>query len=114
MFKLLYKVVVTPTITPRPGWAPDIELKWRDPLQLVRLALNIAILAVIVVSVFMIVWSGFKLAISSGKQDKIDEAKKAILYSFLGIGVAIAAYVAVAIIFKFLTGVDLAHAFNFF
>ncbi len=95
------------------NWGPSFTLKMSDPVVIIRFSLNVAILAVVVVSVFMLIWNGFKFAISGGKQDKVDEAKKGILYALIGIAVAVAAYVVVAVLFKFLTGVPLDQAFKF-
>ncbi len=94
-------------------WGPSFTLKMRDPVSVIRFALNLAIVSVIIVAVFMLIFSGFKFAISGGKQDKIDEAKRGMLYAVLGIVVAVSAYVIVAVLFKFLTGVSIEEAFRF-
>jgi len=106
---------VTPTPTPTyvPRWKPTLTLRTDDPIEAIRMFFNFAILGVIITSVAMLIYHGFMFAISGGKQEKVDEAKKGIMYALLGIAIAVSSYVIVSLVLKLLTGKSLEEVFFF-
>lgn len=63
-----------------------------DPNTVVPAILNFVYFALGIISVIMIIYSGIQYSISSGNMDKINKAKNSIIYSIVGLVVAIAAF----------------------
>ncbi|TAK89082.1 hypothetical protein EPO04_03205 [Patescibacteria group bacterium] len=64
---------------------------------------NILIFLVGAVSVIMLIYGGFRYVISSGNSDQVTAAKNTIIYSIVGIVVAILAYAVVGFVTGSLT-----------
>ena len=56
---------------------------------------NIALYIVGAISVIMLVWGGLRYILSGGDSKKITDAKNTVLYSLLGLGIALLAYAIV-------------------
>lgn len=64
-----------------------------EPNTLVNNALNVAYLVVGIIAVLMLIYAGIAYSISAGDARKIEEAKKTIVYSIVGLIVVILASV---------------------
>ncbi len=96
--------------TPNGGgnsWLPSHTLSkdYADhPGEFVRALLNMGIVLVVVISVGVLIYAGFKYVTSQGDSSKTQEAAKTIMYAIIGIIVALAAGVIVNLVWTKLTG----------
>ncbi len=63
-------------------------------------AINIMLFIIGIISVIMIIFSGIKYATSAGAPDKVKSAKETMLYSVVGLVIALFAYALVNFVLK--------------
>ena len=91
------------------GWLPQWTLSKEyseKPGALVKELFNFGIIIVVIVSVGVLIYAGFKYVTSQGDTSKTQEASKTIMYALVGLIVALAASLIVNIVWKKLTGQD--------
>ncbi|MCL2037519.1 pilin [Candidatus Saccharibacteria bacterium] len=71
---------------------------------IVTTVINIMLFIVGILSVIMIIWGGIRYVLSRGKEDEVKNAKNTILYSVVGLIIAIIAYALVNWVFGVLGG----------
>jgi len=66
---------------------------------------NIALYAVGAISVLMLMWGGLRFITSGGDSKKVTDAKNTVLYSILGLAVAVVAYAIINFVLNALNSV---------
>jgi heme/copper-type cytochrome/quinol oxidase subunit 2 len=74
-----------------------------DLTEIIRTVINVMLFIVGILSVVMIVFGGIRYASSAGNKNAVDSAKNTIIYSVVGLVVAIVAFALVQWIFDALT-----------
>lgn len=77
----------------------NADIAKTDANDIVSQVINFLLMAIAVVSVFMLIIGGFKYTTSNGDANKVTSAKNTIMYALIGLIVAIFAYAIV----KFIT-----------
>ncbi len=70
----------------------------------IKTIINILLFAVGIIAVIMIIWGGISYSISAGDQGKAKNARNTIVYSVVGLVIAIAAFAIVQFVFSNLSG----------
>lgn len=70
----------------------------------VKTIINVLLFVVGIIAVIMIIWGGISYVLSSGAADKAKKARDTIVYSVVGLVVAITAYAIVQFVFSSLGG----------
>lgn len=70
----------------------------------VKTIINVLLFVVGIIAVVMIIWGGISYVLSSGAADKAKKARDTIVYSVVGLIVAITAYAIVQFVFSSLGG----------
>ena len=72
--------------------------------DIISKSINFALMAIAIVSVFMLIIGGFKYTTSNGDSAKVTSAKNTIMYSLIGLIIAIFAYAIVNFVVNKVTG----------
>lgn len=72
--------------------------------DIISKSINFALMAIAIVSVFMLIIGGFKYTTSNGDSAKVTSAKNTIMYSLIGLIIAIFAYAIVNFVVSKVTG----------
>ena len=72
--------------------------------DIISKSINFALMAIAIVSVFMLILGGFKYTTSNGDSAKVTSAKNTIMYSLIGLIIAIFAYAIVNFVVNKVTG----------
>ena len=72
--------------------------------DIISKSINFALMAIAIVSVFMFILGGFKYTTSNGDSAKVTSAKNTIMYSLIGLLIAIFAYAIVNFVVNKVTG----------
>jgi len=72
--------------------------------DIISKSINFALMAIAIVSVFMLILGGFKYTTSNGDSAKVTSAKNTIMYSLIGLLIAIFAYAIVNFVVNKVTG----------
>ena len=72
--------------------------------DIISKSINFALMAIAIVSVFMLILGGFKYTPSNGDSAKVTSAKNTIMYSLIGLLIAIFAYAIVNFVVNKVTG----------
>ena len=75
----------------------------QDLTSTIRTIINVMLFIIGILSVIMIVWGGISYVISRGDPDKVKNAKNTIVYSIVGLIVAILAFAIVQWVFSALS-----------
>ncbi|MDO4712981.1 MAG: pilin [Candidatus Saccharibacteria bacterium] len=71
------------------------EMTKKDPKDIVTQIINIMLYIIAILSVIMLIWGGIQYTTSGGDSNKVTSAKNTILYSIIGLVVAIFAWAIV-------------------
>lgn len=69
--------------------------KGGDADSIIKNIIDFALMAIVVVSVFMLILGGFKYTTSNGDSNKVTSAKNTIMYAIIGLVIAIFSYAIV-------------------
>jgi len=66
--------------------------------RLIRLGVSLLLLAVVILCIFFIIWSGIQWITAGGDKNGVEQARARLTYSIVGLIVAFVAYFVVGII----------------
>ena len=100
---LVFGVFVLPVVA-RVDTAPTGPTNIEGLIDIIDKIVDWAFAILIAVAAFMIIYAGFGWMTAAGDSDKLDNARKTLIYALVGVGVAVLAKGLVAIVKTLVTG----------
>lgn len=86
---------------------PPTNIHAGDPSTLnniISVGFNLAVMAAIIVCLFMLIWAGFDWLISEGDKQKISKARQRLVMAILGLIIVFLSFMIINIIYTFFFG----------
>jgi len=75
--------------------------------RLIQNGLTLALIAAVILSIIFLIWGGIKWITSGGDKTKVESARKTIIYSLIGLVLALSSIIIVSFVTNTFFGVDL-------
>ena len=100
MLKSVLDLVITPVKAQ--NWIDKNMFSSKPLPELIQDGLNLAVIAAGIVAVGFLVFNGIKYIMAGGDANKAQEAQKGLANALIGLALAVAAYVIVTFVMKFM------------